>query len=1258
MKEYLYDVFLSFTGADRELKNSLREQLESMGLACYDSDLYCKGHFRDDFCEALDKSRVYLMILTDHLRNNPTESGHGTLTEVRRECSLACELEARNELNIVILCLSDFFSFDQPFHDYHDTVGWFFYTHTRGFSQVRGVVDAEGNLSQKTLGEVCSRCEAFVERRIAGRPEVSQAPRLEIATEKLLARDVFKGRECEIDTVLAAFAAGKQAVVLSGLGGIGKTVLAGEIARRCEELGFLHCPQTVHIRELGGEESGLRALVSSVSYEKSVYDSLVSLSERDKFERKLAVLAALPETVLLIVDNDNALSERSLSEILSRLKCRLLITTRARISNVSDSVAVIPIGCLSTEQAFEMFCEISGTTVENAEFERLYTLVGGHTITLCIMARMMALHHLSLRELMESLGELESFDAKVDFRHNEYGDADTVLGHLKKLFDISGFDEGCYRILRAMSLLGNGRVPLDDLMRILGLKNRNEILTLTAGGWVELQRRQSEGEIREYLYLHPILSRLVANLLVPTEENSREMVDYLASSAASLRTRMTYADASDLEDELYYACYVLAGGSRQLTYALWNRFVEVNHLLGNVERTAERTRALAERIENENERSLIAAHADMIVLEQYPTRTDILDKYLNTLESNARDYKWVMRSLSVTLGHIVGVEKYRSFLLRALDKAVDAAIAQKDDAVMLDLCTYYMHASENAKSMYRRAKAYLRMRRREGANNGALLYLEIILNASSMFSIKNAREYFQKAGAVVTNINEERYGSIFWYQMRHPLLTMRATRFSKLADELPDDDPMAFPLRIIFGEADRYATDGELSAESVIEAAVRMYQARLENQTTLTSAGEAVSGVLQVLRLFPEATVRKHAGELVARVDMNAISVQSLSNLQVAVLINSQFGNREAIEQARDVVRVLRRLRPEGHHDILAAMISFGDICANFGADRAALQAYAEVYEKMKTVGVDSVTYIQLAEKLLGLAAVSSYNSAAIVSLLNAALTRKADTSVEYYSVCWNFARRLLEKLSRKEISYDDPSFDLLWEMLQKAGGRRGAMGVVAQNTVIRIIDDSASRLINLGEFDRADALRAFLLPFMKSRRASVRKFAEIYDLFIRFYISYHRHDEDLVERGKAVIRVCVRKKTLQSLATTALWLLLAHLCAKEKVDPFGSLLTPTAWAESGTAFLGFYICCIKMDPPEQLEKMSLEKLNEIQQAVLCSVLPKTVKELMNQNLNISGKEFMKLRSEDAFYKLAISRLADNLYETYSNNPIKVKLND
>ena len=90
MKEYLYDVYMSFTGADRELKNDIAKRLvdETGFKNVYDSDAYCKGQFRQDYMEALTKSKVFLMILSDNLRNDPAVTQTGTLSEVRKEIAL------------------------------------------------------------------------------------------------------------------------------------------------------------------------------------------------------------------------------------------------------------------------------------------------------------------------------------------------------------------------------------------------------------------------------------------------------------------------------------------------------------------------------------------------------------------------------------------------------------------------------------------------------------------------------------------------------------------------------------------------------------------------------------------------------------------------------------------------------------------------------------------------------------------------------------------------------------------------------------------------------------------------------------------------------------------------------------------------------------------------------------------------------------------------------------------------------------------
>jgi len=1275
MKPYQYDVFLSFTGADRDLKNQIGRYLKQLELSYYDSDLYCKGQFRPDFCQALDQSRVYLMILSDNLRKIPTEGSAQTLTEVRRECSLACELEARNELNIVILCLSEFFRFDRPFHDHSDQIGWFFYSSTRGFSQIRGIVDENGLLILPSLESVGAQCKSFVESRKAGKPVISQAPRYEIATEALVDRGLFVGRESMIEAAYDAYRAGDRAVILTGMGGIGKTTLAVEIARQCEEKEGLRCLQVVHINEVAqngadashptdpnGKKSehsrdAFRTVVSSVTYTKDVYDSLLTLAERDRYERKLSALRALPETVLLVIDNFNHITENDVRELLSKLQCRLLITTRSGMEEPIEGATALSVDSLSGDEAYEMFCRISGKECERKTFDGLYASVGGHTITLCIMAKMMAMHKMTIDSLIEQMGELETFDARVDFRHNEYGDSNTVLGHLETLFGISEFGENGCRILRSMSILANGTIPVDDLMEMLSLRNRNEILELTRSGWLELQTREENGMAREYLYLHPILSRLMAKQLTPTEENVGEMIAYLSRKCDEARSNMTYADATVLEDGLYYACYVIAGGSKRLSNALWTRFVEVNHLLGNVEETAKKTELLAARIADVDTRSVIFAYADMITLEQYPTRVEILEKYLVTLKHNARDYKWVMRSLSVTLAHINGVEKFRPFLLQALDSAIDAAMAQEDDFALLDLFVYYMIATKNMKALFRRMRAYIRAQRRKGKESGSLVYLDLLLGGSTAMAAKNASDYISKTIANLTALMNDQYGTTLKMVLLHPIALTKLSRWGKRITKLDQNDPMLLPLTVISGEVDRFATDGQFDAGALIEMTVHMYQTRLEQQTTLTSATDAVRGILQMLHAFPEDIVRRGTGELVDRVDMNHISIQSLSNLQVAMLINREFNNREAVTQAKQVIDVLHRLYPEGHSSILSATISYGDVCEAFGDTGDALRAYAEVFGQLQEKSPDSAELVKLAQKMLRLPETSFFSVEWLDGLYEIAQTDTEPLTSNHLYRMSNYLYRLFDKAKRGEIGYDDSAFDAVWSAFREICVAKNKIPRFTAIAFIRDLVCGASVfLTNQKEFDRALSMREFLEPFCKASRRELRSYAQIHIAHIEFYAAFHRGDEKTVEMGESVIAACIRKKILQRVASTDAMLMIAHLCNRVELPHKRLIKNPDALTMIEGYVQYFLSCCVKIQGLDSNEETAKKQMEEVGNAVLCDKLRRLSGELYLKDMNIAPKEYSKIRSADTFLETVFKNLMLSLIMTYRDDPIPITL--
>ena len=1250
MKSYEYDVFLSFTGIDREIKNKIYEHL-SPTLKCYDSDRECMGGFREDFSKALDQSQVYLLILSDNLRNDPALSGKGTLSEVRRECSLACELEARNELNIVILCMSEFFRYDKPFHDYTDQLGWFFYSHTRGFSQIRGSVDEDGALDEKTLNEIHRQCSAFVIHRQNGSPIISQTPHIDIANERLVERNIFVGREDMIDSALERFKQGDRALILSGLGGIGKTTLATEIARKCEELNFLRCPQIAHVSEgTDRETKGLQAVVSAVRYTDSVYSSLEALAQSDKYERKLSVLASLPETVLLVIDNHNSLTSDDVSELLQKLKCRLLITTRAQLNNTVSGSSSLSVAPLDLDRAYELFCRISASEPDRTRFDGLYSSVGGHTITLCIMAKLMAVHKLSLEELIAQMGELKSFDARVDFRHNEYGDSDTVLGHLEKLFSISSFSEGSLRILRSMSILGSGTLPLNDLMSILGLRNRNEIIELTSNGWLEILEKEEDGGTREYLYLHPILSRLMASKLDPREENVSEMVSYLTGILDRARDNITYADASELENELYYACCVLAKSSGRLPHDLWAGFIELNHLLGNTDATIKRTTALAEHINSEEDRSLISSYTDMITLEHYPMRADILEKYIVTLDQNARDYKWVMRSLSVMLNHVRQSKKYRPFIVQSVEKAIDAAIANRDDVALMDL-TVYILLLKNAKAVSHKLYTYIRKRRKAGINSGALLQIELILTAISIYSLGGEGDFMAKLGEAMNMILNDDFSSILKMLFRHPIAYSRTLKILKRIDQLDPDDPMAIPLKVAVGEAERLTIDRQIDASSMIEAAVQIYRLRIENHTTLVSAEGSIAGVINILHLFPEDSIRKGTGLLMERVDASNPSLQNLSNLQVAMLINREFGFRDAIDQARQVISVMRRLYPDGHTNVTSALLSYAEICATFGESKAALQAYVEVFRQTKISAPESDSLGIIAGRILDLPEASNLSVEVLTQIRDTALSALGENDPNYYWTLNNFGARLLEKSRSGDIPYTHPLYDELLNGWCSGVAQRDRLDLTAQISLIRSINNTANLLINHKQFANAEALCRLLVPFKSCRKKTARNQAIIYERSIIFYSAYHQNDDSLIELGERVIEECIRRKTLQSVASITVWLIVSYLCNKRTL-PFNRLIKDNALLTRIASRQKLFLdSCVDMT----LLNLSEEQYGSVSESILIECLKKSTLEIHSNDMNITAREFTKFKSKEQYYERVFLNNLDFLIEKHTNAPIALR---
>lgn len=1243
--DYEYDVYLSFTGADRGLKDDICKRLGERGFSSYDSDAYCMGKFRENYMEALDKSKIYLLLLTDNLRNDPAISEKGTLSEVRKELSLALELEAKNQLNIVILCMSEFFRYSQGFHDYRDAVGWMYYTNTRGFSTVYGALDEGGELCEKSFNDIESRIKAFIDKRNMGTPQISQAPKFEISSQDVAENGVFVGRERELESVLDAFGSGKQIVVLSGIGGMGKTRLASEIVKKCNENGYLRCPQIIHVQEMGGSGGALHTIVESASYERSVYDSLAYLNESERFDRKLKALCELPEYVLLVLDNYNTLKESELSEVISRLKCKLLITTRAKIEPTSDNISSVKVGCMDEKTALKMFCELLGSDVSDGEFHTLYSYVGGHTITLCIIAKTLKAHKISISELIGKMDYLEELNAKIEFRHNEYGDSDTVLGHLKNLFRINKFDKGCINILRQMSLLSDGTISTRALMEALSLKNRNEIITLTENGWLEVISRDEE-----YLYLHPILSHLMAKLLHPSTLDY-PMISHILYSVADEQKKLTYESALILCERLYYAIYVIADSSGELCEPLWRMYAKINHIIGDSESTQKAVYAIATRLTEKEGAERILAYSDMLILEQHPTRVAIYDNYLDTLAKNTRDYKWVMRCLSVTVSHILEIPDMRPQLEEIIEKAFFAASEKQDDFAVAELLQY-SRILKNRDKILSAAKKYIRKRKTQGVENGDFLYLEQVYLGIIMYpsgdplkAVNDVRNDFKEYANTTVS-------SAIKLLLKHPVLVFKGYKLTKKAEALPEADPMKLYFTNTVDFSYQLASEGQINVLNAIEMVINLHNNRLENGTTLQSAAQSVRGIVALLDglPIPKTQITDTASLISDGVDLNsAISVSALSSLQVSAIISEYLGDRRAVAQSLKVLKAVQRVRPRGHGDIIHAAISYADNCYCFEANKLhSLRLYFAIYKELKNNNESSSLLSGLARKLLNRITDARQISKEVASELFGAVTECfKETDFDYQSALYSYAYVIFNKLVFKQIDTQDEAFQRVLSLIEASFKNRKRLGANEQNQLLKTLHACAAASYRSRNNELSDSLIKKIKGFsgIKSRAASNTRKALYAEITCGIAAVNETDAAKKLGHYRKLIDGVVKSSTYMNYSSTYFVRLLEAFFASVSEEALSSanVISLLFESDSGTKALRTAYARALVNPFIYDESSSLSIGRQLA-AKICE----EAKKQSQTSFGISFRDYSKMRSANDFIIKALASLLSTLSDISS----------
>ena len=346
-----------------------------------------------------------------------------------------------------------------------------------------------------------SRVDAYLRERV-NLPQREERLRLPLTTS--LEDGRFVGREEELDQIASRFER-EHVVVLTGLGGMGKTELAIHFGRNH----WFGRTYFVRFRN-DWTETVIYGIADGIKDYKRENRPV-----EDIYADVMEVLEACGPDDLLILDNANQANMTALRRELSALNMKVLVTTRH-----SGEKNDFRVRRLAREELYQIF-DRHGAQVSDAQRDALIDAVAGHTMTVDMIARTLADEwcNASPEKIRSAMlgSEMEEDDyPEIDTDHDGDPEQRKIYGHLRALFRLQDLKAEEEQALRCAALLPPEGMHNQLFRQALPEECRDSIRDLHRRGWV-----QSENKL---LTIHPVVRLVCRRELKPTVETCRSFL--------------------------------------------------------------------------------------------------------------------------------------------------------------------------------------------------------------------------------------------------------------------------------------------------------------------------------------------------------------------------------------------------------------------------------------------------------------------------------------------------------------------------------------------------------------------------------------------------------------------------------------------------------------------------------------------------------------------------------------------------------------
>ncbi len=496
------DAFISFRFADQKMAEYIVNQLSvKYGIQCWicSRDSSHGAQFRLEIPKIIRSVSVVVFLQSANANGSQ---------------EIASELDMAFTGGKVII----------PFRLDHEETDYEYYTSGRDYidgtkptleQRIRELAESISRITGKPLA-VCGE-EALEGAGDAEKTLLSVKPDCE---------DIFLGREALMEEIHSAFEDDRNVLFLHGMGGIGKSQLAGQYYRRHRVF------YTTVV--FGKYEGSLAALIADDTVfrikgmSRRIREDNTPQTDEEYAREKLAFLKrTADEHTLIILDNYDVESDPFFEDLTEKAEYRVLVTSRIRPER--GRYHRIAVKELDDETLRDLFIEFADPEEEeicrdDPAFPELFAYTNRHTLTLTLIAKYMA--EKSIDDIGEMLGKLKAQSLSVisDSRRAD------GFARVRDILRMASLNEDEKMFLRCLALMPLSGVKQEFFKRWCGdvFAARNYLANNL--GLVIVNREQGT------LALHPVIREVVLEEIefdytkyqAFIETFAGELLDYIA----------------------------------------------------------------------------------------------------------------------------------------------------------------------------------------------------------------------------------------------------------------------------------------------------------------------------------------------------------------------------------------------------------------------------------------------------------------------------------------------------------------------------------------------------------------------------------------------------------------------------------------------------------------------------------------------------------------------------------------------------------